>query len=112
MTTAFAKTLGMIEEKAALSLEDVASIVGASPRSVYRWARGTSDPRANARDRLLQVAAVVRELSDTLTPDGAYVWLFAPNPFLDYDRPVDLLRDGEYKRVLGAIEGLKDGVFV
>jgi uncharacterized protein (DUF2384 family) len=109
--TAYADTLEMIEEKAALSMEDVAKIVGASPRSVYRWASGQSGPRAAARDRLLEVAVVVRDLGDTLTPDGAQIWMFAPNPFLDYARPVDLLGKGEFRRVLGAIEGLKDGVF-
>jgi transcriptional regulator with XRE-family HTH domain len=110
--TAYTETLAMIEEKAALSMEDVARIVGASPRSVYRWASGQSGPRAAARDRLLEVAVVVRELSDTLTPDGAHIWLFAPNPFLDYARPVDLLGRGDFRPVLGAIEGLKDGVFI
>ena len=108
----YAKTLERIEEKAVLSHEDVAKIVGTSPRSVSRWASGSAGPRARTRDRLLEVAAVVTELSRSLSPDAAHVWLHAPNPFLDFDRPVDLLAEGNYRRVLAAIEAIRDGVFV
>ena len=112
MSKAVAETLELIEQTASLSSDDVARIVGTSPRTVYRWAAGATGPRPRARDRLLEVATVVRELGDTLTPDGAHIWLFAPNPFLDYERPVDTLRKGKFRRVLAAIDGLRDGVFV
>lgn len=108
----YAKTIERIEEKAALSHDDVARIVGTSPRSVSRWARGTTGPRARARDRLLEVAAVVNELSRSLAPEAAHVWLHAPNPFLDFDRPLDVLAQGDFRRVLAAIEAIRDGVFV
>jgi|GraSoiStandDraft_9_1057307.scaffolds.fasta_scaffold383437_1 transcriptional regulator with XRE-family HTH domain len=108
----YGRTLERLEEKAGLSYEDIARIVGASPRSISRWARGDADPRSRSRDRLLETAAVVTELSGVLTPDAAHVWLFTPNPFLDFDRPIDLVTDGQYRRVLAAIEALADGVFV
>ena len=108
----YASTVENIEEKAGLSYEDIARVVGASPRSISRWAHGEADPRAGARDRLLETAAVIAALSKVLTADGAHIWLFTPNPFLDFDRPTDLLARGEFKRVLAAIEGLADGVFV
>lgn len=110
--SAFAETLEMIEGQSGLSLEELARIAGTSSRSAYRWAAGKTDPRSHARDRVLQVAVVVRELSDTLTRDGAHIWLFSPNPFLDYERPVDVLKRGDFRSVLGAIAGLKDGVFI
>jgi uncharacterized protein (DUF2384 family) len=55
---------------------------------------------------------VVNELSSVVVPDAAHVWLFTPNPFLDFDRPIDLITEGQYRRVLAAIEALADGVFV
>lgn len=108
----YGKTLEGLEQKARLSYEDVAKVVGASPRSISRWAHGEADPRSRPRDRLLEVAAVVTELSRVLVPDAAHVWLFTPNPFLEFDRPIDLVSEGEYRRTLTAIGALADGVFV
>ncbi len=35
-----------------------------------------------------------------------------PNPALDDHKPFELLRVGEFRRVLGAIDAMADGVFV
>jgi transcriptional regulator with XRE-family HTH domain len=113
MTTAiYARTLERLENQASLSFEDIARAIGSSPRTVYRWAKQEADPRARARDRLLEVSAVVGELSRVLRPESAHVWLFTPNPLLAFDRPIDLMRAGDYRRVLAAIEAVADGVFV
>jgi transcriptional regulator with XRE-family HTH domain len=112
MATIYARTLERLEQKAGLSYEDIARVVGSSPRSISRWARGDADPRSRSRDRLLETAAVVNELSSVVASDAAHVWLFTPNRFLDFDRPIDLIAEGQYRRVLAAIEALADGVFV
>ena len=52
------------------------------------------------------------QLSGVLQPHAARGWLFSPNPTLDYDKPVNLLRDGDYRKVLGAIDVMAEGVFV
>ena len=31
---------------------------------------------------------------------------------LDHEKPIDLLAGGDYRRVLGAVEALAEGVFV
>lgn len=108
----YARTLEKIEKSAHLSSRDVAQIVGASPRSVYRWARGAAWPRSRARDRLLEVSAVVNELSRALAPEAVHLWLHSPNPFLNYERPIDRLAHGDYRKVLAAIDAIHDGVFV
>lgn len=108
----YAKTLERLEERAGLSYEDIARVVGASPRSISRWAQGEADPRSRSRDRLLETTAVVTELSRVLVPDAAHLWLFTPNPFLEFDRPMDLVAEGQYRRVLAAVEALANGVFV
>ena len=55
---------------------------------------------------------MVTELSKVLESDAAHVWLFTPNPFLEFERPIDLVGDGQFRRVLAAIQALADGVFV
>jgi uncharacterized protein (DUF2384 family) len=70
------------------------------------------EPRAEARERLLEVVPALERLATTLQPAAAHDWLFTPNPDLDHEKPVALLRHGEYRRVLGAIDALAEGVFV
>jgi uncharacterized protein (DUF2384 family) len=61
---------------------------------------------------MLEVVAVFDRLTATLTPAAAHEWLFTPNAALDYHKPIDLLRRGEFRQVLGAIDALAEGVFV
>jgi len=111
-TRIYARTVERLEQKAGLTYDDIAGVVGTSPRSIARWAHGEADPRARSRDRLLEVTAVVTELCQVLAGDAAHVWLFTPNPFLEFDRPIELVARGEYRRVLAAVAALADGVFV
>ena len=55
---------------------------------------------------------VLEKLSRVLRPEPAHDWLFTPNDSLDHHKPVDLLRTGEFRRVLGAIDAMSEGVFV
>lgn len=91
---------------------DVARIVGTHLRTVYRWFREEAEPRRTARERLLELDAVANRLSGVLRPEPARDWLYTPNPLLDHQKPVDLLREGRYREVLGAIDQLGEGVFV
>ncbi len=91
---------------------DVARLLDTNPRTVSRWLHRETEPRPEARERLLELIAVLEQLSGVLKAGPAHDWLFSPNPLLDHHKPVDLLRDGEYRRVLGAIDALGEGVFV
>lgn len=99
-------------EKAELDQGQVARVLGTSPRTVSRWLREEAKPRAEARERLLEFLAVLELLSRILRPEPAHDWLFTPNPLLSHHKPADLLRDGRYREVLGAIDALGEGVFV
>lgn len=103
-------------ERAASSMDldnsDLARVLETNPRTVSRWLKDQASPRHDARERLLEVVAVLERLSTTLTAEAAHDWLFTPNPTFDYHKPVDLLRNGEFRRVLGAIDALAEGVFV
>jgi uncharacterized protein (DUF2384 family) len=90
---------------------DLARVLATNPRTISRWLGGTT-PRPDARERLLEVLAVLESLSAVLRPQAAHDWLFSPNPVLDHHKPVDLLRKGEFRRVLGAVDAMAEGVFV
>jgi len=73
---------------------------------------GEVEPQPDARDRLLQLHYVARQLIEVLglTPSDANTWLFEPNQLLQGDTPADRLARGEFRMVLGLIEALADGV--
>lgn len=98
--------------KSSLEPSEVGRVVGASGRTVSRWLNDQAEPRRDARERLLELIAVVDRLSKTLRPQAAHDWLFTPNPALDHQKPADLLKEGEYREVLGAVDALGEGVFV
>jgi hypothetical protein len=62
--------------------------------------------------QLLDLVAVLEKLAGVLRSQPAHDWLFAPNDSLDHHKPVDLLRTGEFRRVLGAIDAMSEGVFI
>jgi putative toxin-antitoxin system antitoxin component (TIGR02293 family) len=99
-------------QRTELDQGDVAQIVGTNPRTVARWLAEQSEPRTEARRRLLEVLAVLEQLSGVLQPQAAHDWLFSPNPTLEHRKPVDLLAEGEFRPVLGLIDALAEGVFV
>lgn len=112
MPPALVERLEHALDKADLDQAEVARILGTSPRSVSRWLREEVSPRPDARERLLEFLAVLERLSATLRPEPAHDWLFSPNPLLSHHKPADLLREGRYRDVLGAIDALAEGVFV
>ncbi|MDP9340514.1 MAG: DUF2384 domain-containing protein [Actinomycetota bacterium] len=95
-----------------LDQKQAARVLRASPRTVARWLREEAAPRHDARERLLEFLAVLELLSRVLRPEPAHDWLFTPNPLLSHHKPADLLREGKYREVLGAIDALGEGVFV
>jgi putative toxin-antitoxin system antitoxin component (TIGR02293 family) len=111
-TIDLAERLEKAAAKADLDQGDIARALDTNPRTVSRWLQRSSSPRPDARERLLELLAVLEQLSEVLRPQAAHDWLFTPNPLLDHYKPVDLLRDGQPRTVLGAIDAMAEGVFV
>jgi putative toxin-antitoxin system antitoxin component (TIGR02293 family) len=107
-----ATRLQQAADRAELDRADVARVLDTNARTVSRWLQGQAVPRPDARERLLELIAVLEHLSGVVRPQAAHDWLFTPNAMLEHHKPVDLLREGEYRRVLGAIDVLGEGVFV
>lgn len=99
-------------ERTALEQSDFAQLLGTDRRTISRWLAQETEPRTDARRRLLELLAVLEQLSAVMKPQAAHDWLFSPNPLLAHDKPIQLLERGEWRRVLGLIEALGEGVFV
>ena len=89
---------------------DLARITGSNPRSVSRWTAAKAVPRREAEDRLLELKAVVDQLRAVLRDEPARVWLRSPNPDLDWRKPLELMAEGDYRRVIGAVLAMAEGV--
>ena len=89
----------------------VGRILDKDPKTVLRWLREDTLPHWTTRELLLALDVVLERLAEVVQPEAAEEWLFTPVPALDYERPVDLVRSGEYRRVLTLIDGLGEGVF-
>lgn len=106
MATELTKRLGAASSFADLDQADLASLLDVSPRTVTRWLHRETTPGRGPRERLLEVIAVLERLSEVLRPEAAHDWLFSPNPQLDYRKPMELLRYGQYRQVIGAIDAM------
>ncbi|ORA10955.1 antitoxin Xre/MbcA/ParS toxin-binding domain-containing protein [Mycobacterium arosiense] len=109
---ALASTVSGAIERLGLTYEEVGEIVDASPRSVARWTAGQVVPQRLNKQRLIELAYVADALAEVLPRDRANVWMFSPNRLLEHRKPADLVRDGEYQRVLALIDAMAEGAFV
>jgi uncharacterized protein (DUF2384 family) len=107
-----ASRLESIIERGQLDFTDVARILETNPKTVARWVKTDTEPRRDVRERLLEFFAVMERLQQVVRPVAAHDWLYTPNATLDHEKPVDLLRRGDFRRVLGIIDALGEGVFV
>lgn len=112
MSSQAVRRLGQVMERTSIDTVGVARILERDPKTVARWLREDSSPRWEAREQLLALDVVLERLADVVEPGTSMDWLFTPVPALDYERPVDLVRSGEYRRVLALIDAIGEGVYV
>jgi Antitoxin Xre/MbcA/ParS C-terminal toxin-binding domain len=105
------RRLGEAMTRTSIDASGVARILDKDPKTVTRWLRRDTVPHWDTRELLLALDVVLERLADVIQPEAAEEWLFTPVPALDYERPVDLVRSGEHRRVLALIDGLGEGVF-
>jgi putative toxin-antitoxin system antitoxin component (TIGR02293 family) len=107
---ALSEVLDELLESEIIDASDVARVAHATPRSVARWTAAKSTPRRENEDRLLALRAVVEQVRRVLRDDAARLWLRSPNPELDWEKPIDLIAAGQYRRVIAAILAVGEGV--
>lgn len=71
-----------------------------------------SIPRREAEERLLELRAVIDLARKVMRDDAARFWMRSPNPDLGYEKPLDLVAEGQYQRVIDLLLALSEGVTV
>jgi hypothetical protein len=104
----YARLVGDMRD-AVLTNAELAEITGVKVRQVQHWASGAHRPQGDAKDRLLELHYIIERLREVYTPEGADIWIHGRNRSLNSQKPIDLLRAGEFARVLAAVERLASG---
>ncbi len=89
---------------------DVARVSDTNPRGVSRWRADAAVPRREAEERLLELRAVVDLTRQVMRDSAARLWLRSPNPDLGYEKPLDLIAQGHYQRVIDLLLAIAEGV--
>jgi hypothetical protein len=95
--------------EAALTASEIADIAGVDERQVYNWASGASRPRGEKRNRLLEIHYIVQQLREVYSPEGTEIWLHGRNRALHGEKPIELLKKGDFETVLRSVEQLTTG---
>ncbi len=111
MGEALAANIRSVSERFDLSQAELAKMLKASPRTVSRWCSGNAMPRFEAKQRLLELVAVGDQLRDLMAPEDSNLWIFSPNPGLDYNSPAERISEGDFRSVIALINAMKEGVF-
>ena len=89
---------------------DLALVSDTNPRSVARWRTEEACPRRQAEDRLLELGAVVGLARRVMRDDAARLWMRAPNQDLGFEKPLNLVKEGRYQRVVDLLLALAEGL--
>ncbi len=109
---AIARKIKSIEDKGGMRSIDIANIIGSRPETVSRWNKGKAFPRHEAEKLLLELEYIVEQLSDIYEPSEARLWLFSPQKLFNGQRPVDLIQNRKTEEIMGALDQLRDGVYL
>jgi hypothetical protein len=55
---------------------------------------------------------VIAQLGEVYDPEGIIIWLFAPHPLLNRERPAQAILDGREEEVATLVDQLVSGAFV
>jgi transcriptional regulator with XRE-family HTH domain len=111
MDTAFAREASYVREVGRLSDRDIARATGAGVSTVGAWMRRTRSPTGLRAERLAELSATVERLARVIDPDYIPVWLHKPIVALDDEKPLDVLAQGDYRRVARLISELESPTF-
>lgn len=109
---AIARLIGDLKTYGGLTGRDLANILGVSPPTVTRWAKGEAGPTIDKQRIIAELRWVAERLSDFYAPDEARLWLQSGHPQLQGARPYDLIVDGRTTEVLEVLERLDTGVYL
>lgn len=91
----------------------VSALAGAKDvKASHKWAKENgAAPRPAAMRRLTFAYEQWQKVAEAEGEHVARVWFIGANPWLDYDTPINAIREGEYKQVNVAAQALIDDAF-
>jgi transcriptional regulator with XRE-family HTH domain len=99
-----------VRERAGLSQEQLAQLLGASWVTISRWEREVSRPSAHARARLERLRELEERIGDALPREEVPHFLQTPHRLLRGYRPMDLLEsDYAFHDLLAFVDAAKSG---
>ena len=98
---------------AALGATLVSALSGAKDTKLsHKWAKENGpEPRPEAVKRLSFAYEQWQIVSDAEGEHTARVWFIGANPWLEYDTPVNAIREGRFSEVAAAAKALVDDTF-
>ena len=108
MSSVFAEEAIRIREVGHLNDVLIARATGAARSTVRGWLAQRSSPTGTRADRVAELAAIVERLARIMDPDYIPVWLNKPIAALDDEKPIELIRRGEYRPVAQLVSSLED----
>ncbi|QDO88058.1 hypothetical protein FNH13_06595 [Ornithinimicrobium ciconiae] len=106
--TSLAQEIARVSRLGNLTAAHLADATGGDPSSARRWRNGTRAPAGEHASRALQLTALVERLAQVMDSTYIPVWLVKPIARLDDRRPVDAIRDGDYRSVSRLVAALEE----
>ena len=105
--TAFGREAIRLREEAGLSTGEIARATGAAKSTVRGWIGFRSEPTGDRAVRIAELVALIERLEEVVDHDYIRIWLNKPIKALDEQKPLDLIREGEYQRVAKAVAAIR-----
>ncbi len=106
---AYADEVARLREVGHLSYADIAAATGVQRSTVGAWLRRQRRPSGIRAQRVVELSSIVERLAYVIQPSYVPVWLRKPLAALDDETPIDLIRQGDYRRVAKLIGQLEIG---
>ncbi len=108
MKAAFAEEATRLRRKAGLTADQIARATGAAPSTVRGWIGHHSEPRGVRAERVAELSAITERLGRVMPRSYIPVWLSKPIEALGFEKPLDVIAAGEYRKVARIISEIED----
>jgi uncharacterized protein (DUF2384 family) len=110
--SALADSLPQLEQLvAAFGANGAARLIGVTPATVSNWRSRKREMAAAYARRIVDLHYVLTRALQTFRPSTASRWLVTKDPFLDEQRPIDVLVLQGPSRVIDALDAHEAGAY-
>lgn len=106
--TSLAEEIARVCRLGNLTAAHLSAATGGDASSARRWRNGTRAPAGAHAARALELTAIVERLVQVMDATYVPIWLVKPIVRLDDRRPVDAIRDGDYRSVSRLVSALEE----